>query len=70
MHHQRHEIRLLLVMQNGCHNMHTLKLAIRTGVGCNVHEVTYLRRLDNRAAAEKQAKTVLVPKNAVTRIPG
>ena len=30
----------------------------------------HLRRLDNSAAAEKQAKTVLVPKNAVIRIQG
>ena len=32
--------------------------------------VTYLRRLDIKAAAEKHAKTVLVPRKAVTRIPG
>lgn len=30
----------------------------------------YLRRLDSRAAAEKHAKTALVPKKAVTRMPG
>ena len=33
-------------------------------------QVKYLRRLDSKAAAEKHAKTVLVPNKAVTRMPG
>ncbi len=34
-----------------------------------LHEA-YLLRLDSSAAAEKQAKMILVPRKAVTRIPG